>query len=184
MSRRDGRTPRQRVFGVFYRGDGRAREVSPSRSALSSPLSARDSVRFGRDVAPRRPHTMSVYRRPRNDEQLPRWFQHRTSDNWSAPSYVYSPVSCHAPHCTALRGVALTSGAITPGHLCQMPLCPRLALPLEAAAREPPPAVYLLVLSIKRKNATRVRRPAELALRICPVLPPPSHCLACVAAKQ
>jgi hypothetical protein len=43
---------------------------------------------------------MSVYRRPRNDEQLPRWFQHRTSDNWTAPSYVYSPVSIRALHCS------------------------------------------------------------------------------------
>ena len=88
---KDVRTPRQRVFGVFARRDAgeHVREVSPSRSIISTP---RDPVYYARDVAPRRPHTMSVYQRPRNDEQLPRWLRHRTSDNWSPPSYVYSPV--------------------------------------------------------------------------------------------
>ena len=89
---KDARTPRQRVFGIFARQDAgnHLREVSPSRSALSTPRDR--GLRCARDVAPRRPHTMSVYQRPRNDEQLPRWLQHRTSDNWNQRSYVYSPV--------------------------------------------------------------------------------------------
>ena len=50
-----------------------------------------DTIRYGRDVAPCMPHTISVYKRPRNDEQLPRWLQHRCTDNWNQPTYVYSP---------------------------------------------------------------------------------------------
>jgi len=108
---KDVRTPRQRVFGVFARRDAgkHVREVSPSRSIISTP---RDPVYYARDVAPRRPHTMSVYQRPRNDEQLPRWLRHRTSDNWSPPSYVYSPVRggvrAGAPRCLCDPGRKLT----------------------------------------------------------------------------
>lgn len=112
MTEREGRTARQRVFGVFERGDKRLREVSSSRSALSSPSrSAREALRFGRDVAPRRPHTMSVYQRPRNSEQTPRWFQHRTSDNWNQKSYVYSPVRARdASNCLAQHSFANECG--------------------------------------------------------------------------
>jgi len=72
------------------------RSVSPSQSVLSLPRSPRlssrhNALRLGRDVAPCTPHTISVYKRPRNDEQLPRWLKHRTADNWNLPSYLYSP---------------------------------------------------------------------------------------------
>ena len=80
----------RQAFGAFASPRG----VSPSRSVLSSPRSLgsrHQATRWGRDVAPCMPHTISVYKRPRNEDQLPRWLKHRTTDNWNQPSYVYSP---------------------------------------------------------------------------------------------
>jgi hypothetical protein len=91
---RAGKTPRERAFGVH--------DTSPLHDDLAQinerMLARRLDAAKGRDIPPCRPHTQSVYKRPRNDDQLPRWLKHRTLDNWTQREYVYSPgisAKCH-----------------------------------------------------------------------------------------
>mmetsp|Transcript_35864 Transcript_35864/g.55945 ORF Transcript_35864/g.55945 Transcript_35864/m.55945 type:complete len:201 (-) Transcript_35864:381-983(-) len=60
---------------------------SQSRTSL---LSVQSSITWGRDVSPRRPHTVSTYPRPSNKAQKPRW-QKGEDRNWNPPTYLNLP---------------------------------------------------------------------------------------------
>jgi hypothetical protein len=69
--------------------------ASPGR-LVETAACIRGWIRYWRNVAARKPHTLSEYseyRRPGNDEQFPRWLQHRLEDNWNARTvgYIDSP---------------------------------------------------------------------------------------------
>jgi len=63
-------------------------------------LSRYTCTRYGRDVAPRTPHTISAHTREPNAAQLPRWLKPEPigGDNWNQRSYVRTAgvsAKCH-----------------------------------------------------------------------------------------